>query len=258
MAYEQEWDNVGGNEKAVSESKENTSLNENKFRFLGKDFTPPDVRAKVTGKAKYSEDFRKDGMLFIKLLLSPRPAAIVKRIDKSKALAMEGVVDILTAEDVANQPSPKAQILTNNPKYVGEPILAIAAETELIAANALEKIKIEYEPLPFIIDPLDSLLPDGPNVHEEGNVTQYFQPAQTIKWTARDFALAEANKTLPKGKPQGEWEVGDIERDFKIADYTIEENFVIAGHPHQSMEPRSAFAYWENGKCFLLDLRRGN
>ena len=251
MAYEQEWDNVGGNEKAVSESKENTSLNENKFRFLGKDFTPPDVRAKVTGKAKYSEDFRKDGMLFIKLLLSPRPAAIVKRIDKSKALAMEGVVDILTAEDVANQPSPKAQILTNNPKYVGEPILAIAAETELIAANALEKIKIEYEPLPFIIDPLDSLLPDGPNVHEEGNVTQYFQPAQTIKWTARDFALAEANKTLPKGKPQGEWEVGDIESNFKIADYTIEENFVIAGHPHQSMEPRSAFAYWENGKCFL-------
>ena len=142
-------------------------------------------------------------MLFIKLLLSPRPAARVKRIDSSEALKMEGVVDILTAEDVANQPSPKAQILTNNPKYVGEPILAIAAETELIASDALDKIKIEYEAMPFVIDPLDSLLPDSPNVHEEGNITEYFRDAQTIKWTARDFAVAEANNTLPKGKPQG-------------------------------------------------------
>ena len=248
MAYEQEWDNLEGGKKSSSTSD---SKVKNNHIYLGKDFTPPDVRAKVTGKAKYSEDFRKEGMLFIKLLLSPRPAARVKRIDSSEALKMEGVVDILTAEDVANQPSPKAQILTNNPKYVGEPILAIAAETELIASDALDKIKIEYEAMPFVIDPLDSLLPDSPNVHEEGNITEYFRDAQTIKWTARDFAVAEANNTLPKGKPQGEWSIGDIDKDFEKSDLLIEETFVIAGHPHQSMEPRSAFAYWENGKCYM-------
>lgn len=249
MAYEQEWDNLEGNKKTAKTTSDSTR--KTNHRYLGKDFVPPDVRAKVTGKARYSEDFRKEGMLFIKLLLSPRPAARVKRIDSSEALKMEGVVDILTAEDVANQPSPKAQILTNNPKYVGEPILAIAAETELIASDALDKIKIEYEGMPFIIDPLDSLLPDSPNVHEEGNITEYFRDAQTIKWTARDFAEAEAKNTLPKGKPQGEWSIGDIDKDFKNSDLLIEETFVIAGHPHQSMEPRSAFAYWENGKCYM-------
>ena len=55
---------------------------------LGRDFTPPDIRAKVTGRAKYAEDFRADGMLWTKLLLSPMPHARVKSIDTSAALAM--------------------------------------------------------------------------------------------------------------------------------------------------------------------------
>ena len=66
MAYEQEWDNLEGRKKKIKTTS-NPKARTN-YRFLGKDFTPPDVRAKVTGKARYSEDFRKEGMLFIKLL----------------------------------------------------------------------------------------------------------------------------------------------------------------------------------------------
>lgn len=220
------------------------------YKHIGKNFTPPDVRAKVTGKAKYAEDFRAEGMLFIKLLVSPMPHAVVRNIDTSAALEMEGVVGVLTADELPEIPAPQAQILTNNPKFVGDPILAIAAVSEEIASNALEAINIEYEPKPFVIDPLASLFPGGPDVHDDGNVALFRQGAQRIKWTARDFAAAGEDE-LPRGEPQAEWEYGDVDAGFENAALVLDETFVIAGHPHQSMEPRSSFAYWENGKCYL-------
>ena len=66
-------------------------------KLVGHDYTTPDLIAKVTGKAKYAEDYRVDGMLVAKLLLSPMPHARVTRIDASAALAMPGVKAILTA-----------------------------------------------------------------------------------------------------------------------------------------------------------------
>lgn len=70
------------------------------YRLLGKDFTPPDLVAKVTGGAKYAEDFRAEGMVFCKLLTSPMPHAKVRNIDASEALAMDGVIAVLTADEV--------------------------------------------------------------------------------------------------------------------------------------------------------------
>ena len=77
-------------------------------KLVGQNYTTPDLVAKVTGKAKYSEDFKVDGMLFAKLLLSPRPHARVVRIDASEALAMPGVHAILTADDMPAPPPPPA------------------------------------------------------------------------------------------------------------------------------------------------------
>jgi len=220
------------------------------YSLIGKDFTPPDVRAKVTGKAKYAEDFRAEGMVFMKLLLSPMPHARVTNIDASDALKMDGVIDILTADDVPARPVPQVPVLTNHPTYVGDPILAIAAVDETTAADALEQVNVEYESLPFCIDPLQSLYPGGPDVYEEGNSATLGQPIKKIKWTARDFANVKEDE-LPRGEPYAEWEYGDVENGFKEASLVLEENFVTAGHSHHSMEPRSAFAYWQNGKCYM-------
>ncbi len=77
-----------------------------KYKLIGKDYTTPDLYAKVTGKAKYAEDFRAEGMLFCKLLLSPVPHGRVKHLDLSKALAMPGVRAILTQDDL---PAPGRQ-----------------------------------------------------------------------------------------------------------------------------------------------------
>ena len=70
------------------------------YDLLGKNFVPPDIHGKVTGKAKYAEDFRAEGMVFCKLLLSPMPHARVRNVDTSAALAMPGVFGVLTAADV--------------------------------------------------------------------------------------------------------------------------------------------------------------
>ena len=132
---------------------------ETQYKLIGKDYPTPDLYAKVTGKAKYAEDFRVDGMLFCKLLLSPVPHGRVKHLDVSKAMAMPGVKAILTQDDLpapadsvtdlgvtikANPLGEKA--LTMEPLYHGEPVLAVAAVDEYTAAEAIEAIDIEFEP----------------------------------------------------------------------------------------------------------------
>jgi CO/xanthine dehydrogenase Mo-binding subunit len=220
------------------------------YELLGKDFTPPDVHAKVTGKAKYSEDFRVDGMVFLKVLASPMPHARVTSIDASAALAMPGVHGVLTADEVGNPPDPQETILTNEPLFVGHPILAVAADTEELASDALEQIKVTYEELPFTVDPLQSLFPGGPNARTNGNVANAGIDLQTVKWSAQDFAAAGEGQ-LPLGKAVTDWSFGDVEAGFAASKLVLDETFVTAGLAHHSMEPRSALSYWQGGKCFL-------
>jgi xanthine dehydrogenase molybdenum-binding subunit len=108
------------------------------YNLIGKNFVPVDVAAKVTGRAKYAEDFRAEGMVFCKTLTSPIPHARIRRIDTSAALKIKGVLGVLTADDVPQFPPPQPPILVKDETfYVGEPILAVAAETEEIAAEAI-------------------------------------------------------------------------------------------------------------------------
>ncbi len=220
------------------------------YTLLGKDFTPPDLRAKVTGRGQYAEDFRAEGMVFCRLLTSEIPHGRVNNIDASEALAMEGVLGVLTADDVPTLPAPQDPILSNEPMWVGQPILAVAAVDETTAQNALESISLDIEPLPFLIDPLDSLYPAGPDARSGGNVAGRGLDLQSIKWTARDFAAASEGQ-LPMGTPAAEWAYGDLEAGFAAAEYVLEESFVTSSLSHHSMEPRTAMAYWENGRCYL-------
>ena len=219
--------------------------------LIGRDFTPPDVISKVTGRAKYAEDFRADGMLFCRLITSPMPHARVLGIDASEALAMEGVVAVLTADDVPETEAPGNPILTNTPHFVGEPVAALAAVDETTAQDAIKRVKLELEPLPFVLDPLESLRPGGPNAREEGNTAQRGQGVYEVKWTEEDFAAAGEGE-LPIGEATNEWSYGDVEGGFRDAALVLDESFVTAGTSHHSMEPRTAMAYWQNGKCHVF------
>jgi len=221
------------------------------YKLIGKDFTPVDVVAKVTGRAKYAEDFRAERMAFCKTLSSPMPHARIRNIDTSAATRVSGFLGILTADDVPQFPPPQPPILSKDEvTYVGHPILAVAAESEAAAAEAIEAIKIDFQQLPHVIDPLESLFPGGPNARSNGNVAAAQINLQTMKWEASDFAAAGDDK-LPMGKPAEEWAYGDVEAGFKAAKLVMDESFVAGGYPHHSMEPRTTFAYWEGGKCFL-------
>jgi CO/xanthine dehydrogenase Mo-binding subunit len=242
-------------------------------KLVGQNYTTPDLVAKVTGRAKYAEDFRKDGMLFAKLLLSPFPHARVRSIDTSAATAMPGVKAILTADELpapadtvtdlgetirANPKSERA--LTNEPVYAGEPVLAVAAVDEETAAAAIEAIRVDFEPLPFVVDPLVSLRPGGPNPRLEGNVWGRPETApgappgpldvREMKWSAADFDGYDEGR-LPMGTPQADWSYGDVEAGFRSAVLVLDETFSVANNHHQTLETRSALAYWENGKLYV-------
>ncbi len=242
-------------------------------KLVGQNYVTPDMVAKVTGRAKYAEDFRADGMLFVKLLLSPVPHARVRSVNTRAAEAMAGVRAILRASELPApadnvtdlgetiRANPKGErALTDEPVYAGEPVLAVAAVDEETAAAAIEAIQVDFETLPFVVDPLTSLRPGGPNPRLEGNTwgrppAQPGQPPgpldiQEVKWTAADFAEYDQGK-MPMGKPQVEWSYGDVEAGFQSAALVLDETFSVANNQHHVLEPRSALAYWQNGKLFM-------
>jgi xanthine dehydrogenase molybdenum-binding subunit len=255
---------AGARSEAVAESK---------LKLVGQNYITPDLVAKVTGRARYAEDFRAEGMLFAKLLLSPMPHARITRIDTSEAEAMPGVRAILRADDLPApadsvndfgqtiKANPRAErALTNEPLYEGEPILAVAAVDELTATEAIERIRIELEPLPFAVDPVASLRPGSPSARTDGNI--WFRPpaepgappppigVRHLKWTETDFAGA-AEGQLPIGEAVEQWSYGDVEKGFADAALVLDETFVTPNTTHHTMEPRSAMAYWENGKLHI-------
>src|ERR671930_1177194 len=243
-------------------------------KLIGQNYVTPDLVAKVTGQAKYAEDFRADGMLFCKLLLSPYPHARVRRIDTSKALAMPGVKGVLTADELpapadvvtdlgqriaANTKGEKA--LTNEPVYQGEPVLAVAAVDELTAVEAIEKIEIDWEQLPFAVDPVKSLLPGSANARLEGNIWGRPKPPvqgqpvappaiEELKWTDAERVEYDQGR-LPMGKTPDEWTYGDLDAGFKNAALVLDETFVTPNTSHTTLEPRTAMAYWQNGKLYI-------
>ncbi len=237
------------------------------YRLIGHNYSTSDLLAKVTGRAKYAEDFRAAGMLICRVALSPMPHARVKRINAEKALKMPGVMGILTPEEIpghANYVNDNGTLiradkfselaLADEPMYQGEPIFAVAAVDELTAANAIEAVEVEMEPLPFNVDPLDSLRPGSANAREEGNVWT-FEPGKgpkliNLKWTEEDFA-AEKEGKLPMGHAPEEWSYGDLDAGFRNAALVLDETFSTEDVSHQCLEPRSTLAYWQNGKLFL-------
>ena len=224
------------------------------YKLLGKDYVPPDLIAKVTGKAKYAEDFRAEGMLFAKLLVCPMPHARVRRVDVSKALQMEGVEAVLTADELPDVGGPLSErALTDEPLYEGAPILAVAAVDETTAAEAIERIEIDLQPLPFVVDPLDSLRPGGANARSEGNIVALVDGEirmQTLKWSPEVLAAADEDQ-LPLGETTAGWSDGDVENGLAEAAFVLDETVVHQSLTHHPLEPRSCMAYWQNGKLHI-------
>ena len=233
------------------------------FMHIGKDFIPPDVEGKVTGDAKYVEDFAPEGMVYARLLTSPVASGRVVGIDASEALRMDGVLGVLTADDLPPSSAPDDPVLASDDvTYIGQPIAAIAAISDSIAENAIDRIKIEFERRNFVTDPLESLIEGGPNAYPDGNVLMQTNSLEdenatirggisTIKWPASEIENFRNGKEPRNVNFADGWTYGDLDSAFAESDVIVEESFVTAGTPHHCLEPRSSMAYWQNGKCYF-------
>jgi CO/xanthine dehydrogenase Mo-binding subunit len=166
-----------------------------------------DARGKVTGETLYSGDLSMPGMLHMKILFSDRPHARLLSIDTSQAEASRGVVAVYTARDVPvneyglqwqDQPvlcgPGSSKPGTDVVRFVGDQVAAVVAQTEAQAAAAASLIKVEYQDLPVVTDPVEAMKPDAPRVHEhigdsnicvhykirKGNVVEAFARADVI------------------------------------------------------------------------------
>ena len=151
--------------------------------MIGKSVPRVDAYDKVTGRAKFTDDLVPANCLVAKIYHAKIGNGIVKSIDTSKAEALDGVVKVVTFKDVPNHcyPTPghpwsvelahqdiaDRNILTGRVRYYGDDIAAVVAEDEVSAAQALRAIKVEYEEYPFVLDVLDAMKEDAPQLHEK-------------------------------------------------------------------------------------------
>ncbi|PYM72242.1 MAG: xanthine dehydrogenase [Candidatus Rokuibacteriota bacterium] len=172
------------------------------YRVIGGSQPRADAWEKVRGRPIYAGDLAVAGMLHARIVRSPYASARIVRIDTSEARALPGVVAVLTHADVPQNalrmelPGRMAEatagaVLATQPvlaedrvRFQGEPVAAIAAETPEIAAEAAERVRVEYEPLPGVYDPAEALRPGAPHVHEGGNLLR--------AWHIRKGDAAEA------------------------------------------------------------------
>ena len=149
------------------------------LRWVGKPVAKPDALDKTTGRAKYYSDLRLKDMLYGRVLRANRPHALIKHIDISRAQALRGVVAVLTHEDVQGTNrygivTPDQPVLCGDKvRYEGDAVALVAAEDAETAERALDLIKVDYELLPVVSDPIEAMKPYSPRVHEAGNVYRH-------------------------------------------------------------------------------------
>jgi CO/xanthine dehydrogenase Mo-binding subunit len=209
-------------------------------RVVGHSFPRIDARAKVTGEAKYPADFSMPGMLHAKILFAGRPHARILSIDPSEAEKVPGVVAIFTAKDVPineyglqtpDQPvlcgpgsaKPGADVV----RWVGDQVALIVAETEEAAARARDLIRVEYQDLPIITDPLEAMKPDAYPLH----------PPRA------------PNPIHPELRREGNWishhqiRKGDVEAAWAQCDVIVEAEYRLPSQEHAYLQPEAGLAY---------------
>lgn len=150
--------------------------------IIGQSVTRVDAPDKVTGRAKYTDDIADKSALIAKVLHSTIAHGYVKSIDTSEAERIKGVVKIVTCFDVPDIPFPTAGhpwstdphhqdvadrlLLNRHVHYYGDDVAAVVARDEVSAAQAIRAIKVEYEELPFVLDPIEAMRDGAPQLHE--------------------------------------------------------------------------------------------
>ncbi len=187
----------------------------------------------LVGQGRFVDDLHLPRMVHAAFVRSPHAHALIRGVDVRRAAALRGVVAVLTAEEAARLCRPWRGILTDytgmksalqyplaldKVRYVGEPVVAIAAPDRYLAEDACDLVEIDYEPLPPVVDPEAAMLPDAPVIHEElGDNIIY----------------------------RGGFDKGEVDQAFARAHRVYRDRFVIGRQTCVALEPRSLVAAYE-------------
>ncbi len=203
-------------------------------KYVGSRQPIHDAKSKVTGRCEYTVDMRRQGMLFAAMLHSPVGHAYIKSIDTTEALALPGVHYVATCFNtpdtlynsalrfIGHKMKPDEQVFPRKLRYVGDRVAAVAAESQALAEQAVKLIRVEYEPLPVVIDVEEALLEDAPAIHEGGNLLG-----------------------------QMEVSAGDVDAALQKADHCFEGRFYTPIVHHYAMEPHAVVAEYDGENLTL-------
>src|SRR6266404_3698557 len=194
------------------------------FSIIGKPIALIDSAGKTTGLGKYTDDLSVPGMLIGKILHSPYPHGRVKHIDSRRALALEGVVTVVTGVDAPNKYGilpvghDETALAVDKVRYVGDNVACVVATSESIAEQAVELIDVEYELLPAYFDPEDTMKATSDLIHDH--------KANNLE---KDYHHV----------------FGDPDAAFARCDEVLENRYLAGEVTHAAMEPHSTLASFE-------------
>jgi xanthine dehydrogenase YagR molybdenum-binding subunit len=201
---------------------------------IGKPMPRVDAYERVSGSAVYPSDTSLPDMLYGAILRCPHPHARVKGVETSDAEKMPGVRAVITGKtpgadiDWPYLGGKKTKLFDVLCRHEGEEVAAVAAETPYQAWDALKKIKVNYEVLPFVADERKSLEPGSPSIHEGGNRVG-----------------------------EQKYERGDVKKGFAEADVVLEESYRSESELHTPMELHGCVAKWDGDRLTLWESTQG-
>jgi len=190
------------------------------MKQVGIEIPKVDALEKALGTAKYGADLPAQEALYLKVVRSPKPHAKIVRIETEEALRIPDVQRIFTAKDIPGKnllgtiTKDQPILASDRVRYIGDPVVLIAAKTEEALEDSAKKVVVVYEDLPCINHPEEALLPYAPLIHEKGNMLIQFH--------------------LDKG---------DVQRGFKEAEVIVEETYTTTWVDHAYLEPDAGISY---------------
>lgn len=205
------------------------------LKYVGKGVTRVDAASKVTGQALYVADIRVPRMLHAKVVRAGVPHAVIKCIDVARAQAMPGVRKVVTGEGCEvlfgtclwDQPP----LAVGKVRHAGEAVAVVLAETVYQAEQGAKAVKVEYEALPYVLDPEESASPGAPVIHEKNGDYRRVEYVVHPEKGTNIFHRYKLRK-------------GDVELGFGKAQVVLEQEFEFPLSNHAALEPHGAICRW--------------